>query len=156
MSQQPDRIELEAATGSKPIDSGADRRPRMAQPLPVRLVAVGDMTLPARTGQEVELDRFYVGLLEFEKEPLEADGQVLIYHADNFDLRFVFQEGLIERDDYRPTMIEVQSLADTEHKLVDAEMDYTRQKTLAVGEESLLLQDPAGNWIEIVERREIR
>lgn len=156
MSQKSDRIELEAATGGQPIDSGADRRPRMAQPLPVRLIAVGDVTLPAQAGLETELDRFYVRLLEFEKAPSDPESQFLLYHADNFDLQFALRDGLIERADYRPAMIEVQSLSDTEHKLIEAELDYTRQKTVAVGEESLLLQDPAGNWVEIVERREIR
>lgn len=151
---QPDRIELEPSSGPRPIDSGVDRRPRMDQPLPVRLVAVADMTLPAQAGLEEKLDRLYVRLLEFEKGP--SDGQCIVYHAENFDLRFALREGLIERDDYRPAMLEVQSLADAEHKLVDAEIEYVRQKTVAVGEESLLLQDPAGNWIEIVERREIR
>ena len=128
----------------------------MDQPLPVRLVAVADVVLPAQAGQEAALDRFYVDLLEFAKGPAEADGQWLIYRADNFNLRFAMREGLIERSDYRPATIEVQSLADIEHKFVDAEIEYLRQKTVTVGEESLVLRDPAGNWIEIVEWREIR
>lgn len=156
MSHEPDRIELEATGDCQPIASGTDRRPRMDQPLPVRLVAVGDVVLPARVEMENELDRFYVGMLAFVKCPTEPSSQVRIYRADNFLLRVVFRDGLIERDDYRPAVIEVLSLAQTEHKLIDAEIDYTRQKTVAVGEESLSLQDPSGNWIEIVERREVR
>ncbi len=152
--QGENRIELEPVERQVSIDSGIDRRPRMEQPLPVRLVAIADVTLPALVGQQPQLDRLYVDLLEFAKGP--ADDRIVIYHADNVDLRFILRAGLIERADYRPAMIEVQSLADAEHKLVDAEIEYTRQKTIAVGEESLLLQDPAGNWIEIVERREIR
>lgn len=156
MPHDPDRIELEAAAGHPLIGSGADRRPRMDQPLPVRLVAVADVILPAQAGLEVALDRFYVDLLEFVKGPAEGEGQWLVYRADNFNLRFAMREGLIERSDYRPAMIEVRSLADIEHKLIDAEIEYLRQKTVAVGEESLVLRDPAGNWIEIVEWREIR
>ena len=32
-------------------------------------------------------------------------------------------------------------------------MEYTRQRGLNLGEESLVLLDPAGNWVEIVEMR---
>ena len=153
---QPDRIELEAAGDCPPIDGGTDRRLRMDQPLPVRLVAVADVILPTQARLKAALDRFYVDLLEFAKGPADGEGQWLSYRADNFNLRFAMREGLIERSDYRPAMIEVRSLADIEHKLVDAEIEYLRQKTVAVGEESLVLRDPAGNWIEIVEWREIR
>src|SRR3954454_9604123 len=45
-----------------------DRRRRMPEPLPVRLVAVADVRLPATAGLERELDAFYVDLLGFERE----------------------------------------------------------------------------------------
>jgi len=138
-------IELEAPTGIEPIP---DRRLRMPEPLPVRLVSIEDVTLPAIAGIEVELDRFYVALLEFMRDP---DLRQLIYHADNFALRFVIQELLPQRGEYRPTQIEVQSLIQAEQKLIEAKIEYVRQKTLTPGEESLQLLDPAGNWIELVE-----
>lgn len=140
-----------------PVEFGIDRRPRIEQPLPVRLVAVADMTLPAQVGAEPKLDEFYVDLLQFERRPAEEiDGQTLVYRAENFRLRFDLQEGLVVRSDYRPALVEVVSLADTQQKLIERELEFARQKGLAVGEESLLLQDPAGNWIEIVEARVVR
>ena len=42
-----------------------------------------------------------------------------------------------------------------ELKLVEAEHDYLRQRGLTPGQESLLLQDPAGNWVELFEVRRI-
>jgi hypothetical protein len=57
----------------------------------------------------------------------------------------------IERGSVRPQGIEVRSLRDAELKLVDAEIDYTRQRGLVLGHYSLLCQDPAGNWIELVD-----
>jgi len=142
-------IELEAPTGIDPVP---DRRPRMDEPLPVRLVAIADVTLPVIAGLEVDLDRFYVGLLEFVRDP---DVQQLIYHADNFALRFVVQELLPERGEYRPVQIEVQSLIVAEQKLLEAKIEYVRQRTLTPGEESLVLLDPAGNWVELVEYRAV-
>ena len=143
-------IELEAPTGIDPV---ADRRPRMDEPLPVRLVAVADVTLPVIAGLEVDLDRFYVGLLEFLRDP---DPRQLIYHADNFALRFVVQELLPQRGEYRPVQIEVQSLTVAEHKLIEAKLEYVRQRTLTPGQDSLVLLDPAGNWVELVEYRAVR
>jgi len=49
----------------------------------------------------------------------------------------------------------VLSLAETEQKLIDREIEYTRQKSLQPGTESLLLLDPAGNWIVLSEVRAI-
>ena len=150
MASSDSPIELEAPTGLDPVP---DRRPRMDEPLPVRLVAVADVTLPAIAGLEVDLDRFYVGLLEFVRDP---DLRQLIYQADNFAIRFVVKELLPERGEYRPVQIEVQSLIVAEQKLMDAKIEYTRQKTLTPGQETLVLLDPAGNWVELVEYRAVR
>jgi hypothetical protein len=150
MSDAP--IELEEATGLEPV---SDRRPRMAEPLPVKLVSIEDVRLPALAGVEVELDRFYVGLLEFARDDSMAGAGELVYRADNFAIRFVIQELLPRRGEYRPTQIEVQSLLVAEHKLIEGKIEYTRQKTLTPGEESLVLLDPAGNWVELVELRAI-
>ena len=139
-------LQLEEATRQLKLD--ADRRPRMPEPLPVRLVSVDDVRLPAPAGAEVKLDDFYVTLLEFER----VEGE-LSYRADNFVLRFDVFEAPIEHESLRPQQIEVLSLNVAEKKLIDAELEYARQKSLTPGQESLLLLDPAGNWIELTERR---
>jgi hypothetical protein len=94
-----------------------------------------------------------VGLLEFARD---CDPRQLIYHADNFAIRFVVQELLPQRGEYRPLQIEVQSLLMAEQKLMGAKMEYVRQRTLVPGQESLVLLDPAGNWVELVEYRSVR
>src|SRR6266550_5639137 len=147
MARSDSPIELEEPSGIEPVP---DRRARMEEPLPVRLVAIADVTLPVIAGLEVELDRFYLGLLEFLRD---TDLRQLVYHADNFALRFVVRELLPERGEYRPLQIEVQSLLVAEQKLRDAKIEYVRQKTLTPGEESVVLLDPTGNWVELVEYR---
>jgi hypothetical protein len=131
----------------------ADRRARIPEPPPVRLGTVDDAHLPAPAGAEIQLDDFYVNLLQFERE---ADREFPIYRAENFRLVFDVLEPPIARDDFRPVRIEVPSLQATEQKLLDAEMEYTRQRGLMPGDQSLVLLDPAGNWVEIHEGRQIR
>lgn len=206
-----DAIELEPADG-KSSPAAPDRRARVPEPLPVRLVAVADVRLPATAGLERQLDAFYVDLLGFAREggpprprrpaepPLgmspeprrltpmppvalglknqdpsrgeaarptlgppaapptatatdEAGGAGPVYEAENFRLRFDVVEGLIVRETLRPLGIEVPSLADAEAKLVEAEVEHTRQRGLAPGQETIVLLDPAGNWVELVEMR---
>lgn len=152
-------IELEPSSGE--FEPRVDRRPRIPEPLPVKLVAVADVTLLAPAGVEEQLDALYVKLLGFEKQPPEpaTSGRPvpdLVYRAENFLLRFEIREGpVIERDTLRPQQVEVPSLIDAEHKLVDAEIEYTRQRGLVAGQESLLLADPAGNWIEVVQYKPV-
>jgi hypothetical protein len=141
----PDAIPLETDVSAASTDAGVDRRPRIPEPLPVRLIAVEDVHLLAPPGVEEALDALYVGLLQFERLPGE-----LSYRSDNFTLRFsVSAERPLVHDSLRPLGIEVLSLIDTEHKLVDAEIEYTRQRGVTPGSETLLLLDPAGNWLEI-------
>jgi hypothetical protein len=79
-----------------------------------------------------------------------------VYRAENFRLLVQVLEPPVERPDYRAVIVEVRSLADTELKLIDREIEYERHKGLTPGEQSLFLRDPAGNCISIVERRELR
>lgn len=146
-------MELEPSRGEfQPV---MDRRRRIEEPLPVRLVAVGDVKMLGQPKHRPTLDAFYVGLLEFEPQrPGGADGPV--YRSDNFLLRFDWIEQGRSEMDMKPTTIEVQSLARTELKLIDAKLEYTRQRGLVAGRESLLLLDPAGNWVELVEIQPIR
>lgn len=157
-----DVIELEAAGGEAGIDSADDLRPRLVEPPPVRLVAVADVTLAATSGVEVALDDFYAGLLEFEREEEPAGDERghgasrgPVYVAENHRILFVMHERPAERATLRPLGIEVRSLAVAEAKLVEREMRYLRQGSLTPGMESLLLRDPAGNWVELVEARAV-
>lgn len=141
---------MELEQSSSPLELTPDIRPRMLPPPPVRLVAVDDVLLVAGSGQESLLDAFYVQLLRFERL-LEGDRPV--YEAENFRIRFDWRDGLIERDDLSPLGIEVPSLADAEQKLIELEMEYLRQSGLQPGEEALVLRDPAGNWVQLVQHR---
>jgi hypothetical protein len=127
-----------------------DRRPRVPEPLPVRLVAISDVRLLARQEAEPRLDEFYVGLWGFERE---VGWPVPVYRAENFTVRFDVPDPAARREDMRPLRIEVSSLVEAEHKLIDRQIEYVRQKGINPGEESLMLLDPAGNWIEISEAR---
>ena len=120
----------------------------MPEPLPVRLVAVEDVTLSAPADIENELDALYIDLLEFER----IEGE-LAYRADNFTLRFKLSHQPLTHESLRAQGIEVISLAAAEKKLIEAKIEYTRHRGLTPGSQTLLLLDPAGNWLEIAERR---
>jgi hypothetical protein len=148
----PDPIELEPVTG--PFTPQADRRQRVPEPPPVRLVAVDDVRLQAESRLEKELDSFYVGVLKFEREEAAEGTNVLRYKAENFRLRIVLVDHPVDRgDDLRMLGVVVPGLLAVEHALIEREIDYARQKGLIPGQESLLLRDPAGNWLEITETR---
>lgn len=144
-------LELEPA-GPATFRPVADRRLKVPEPLPVRLVAVADVRLPAPAGAEHLLDALYVGLLGFQRAP-ESEG--LAYYADNAALRFDVVEAPVRRTDYRAVGVEVPSLAAAEEKLIGAEVEYERHRGLLPGEERLSLTDPAGNWVELVESRQV-
>ena len=131
----------------------ADKRRHIPEPPPVRLVAVNDVRLPAPAGRERELDAFYVGLLRFERDAAEV---FPVYWAENFSLRFDVLEPPLSRDDLRATGIQVPSLPDLESRLIENQTDYVRQRCLLAGSETLLLADPAGNWIELSEIARVR
>jgi hypothetical protein len=140
-------MELEPSPGNfQPI---IDRRPLVPEPLPVKLVAIEDVRLPATSGLENKLDLFYVTMLGFERDD-SAEGSI-VYCAENFRLHFETLEPPVQRDSMRSIGIEVMSLADVERKIVEREMEYTRQRSLTPGQETLFLQDPAGNWLTIGE-----
>lgn len=145
-----ERYELEPAAGD--FVPPSDARPKMPEPLPVRLIAIADVTLPALAGLEQQMDDLYVKLLKFERA---ADADGLVYRADNFRLIFKIHEQPINRDSYRPAQVEVLCLADIERVLIEREMEYIRQKGLLPGSESLLLRDPSGNWVEVLESRPV-
>jgi hypothetical protein len=124
-----------------------DTRPPMPEPPPVRLVAIEDVHAPAAAGLETRLDAFYVGLLKFLREG--ADAGRIIYKSENWRLHFDVLEPPIGREDFRPVGIDVPSLVLLERELIAGKIEYQWQKGLAAGQETLLLQDPAGNWLQI-------
>jgi hypothetical protein len=138
-------MELERC--SIPFDLAEDKRPKMEEPPPVRLVAVDDCVLLAPAGLERDLDGFYVGLLKFER--LEEEG--IVYRAENFSLRFSVIERFPEREDLRPLGIAVPSLVELRRQLEELEIEFMRQRGITPGLESILLRDPAGNSLEITE-----
>ena len=147
-------MELEPGTNFTPQ---VDRRPRIPEPLPVRLIAVDDVRLPAPAGQEERLDAFYVRLLWFQRD--ERRRSELVYRADNFRLLFDLKEPWAPpqppNDDFRHVGIELASLAEVEEKLIELEWPYERHKSVMTGRESLVLLDPAGNWVEVFERKHV-
>src|SRR5688500_8447719 len=58
---------MELEPTARPLPPVHDPRPRLLEPLPVRLIAVEDVRLPAPAGVETKLDAFYVVLLGFER-----------------------------------------------------------------------------------------
>jgi len=145
-----DALELEKS--GIPFDPQEDRRPRIEEPPPVRLVAVEDCVLPAVAGLECDLDNFYVSLLGFVRER-EEGGDEIVYRADNFRLRFFVLERRAAREGYRSLGVIVPSLAALVQRLDDAGIDFVRQRGLELGSDSILVCDPTGNPVEISEFR---
>jgi hypothetical protein len=152
-------LELEAPQG-RYVAPPPDRRPLMPEPPPVRLVAVEDVQAKAPAGAETALDDFYVTMLQLERENSLSSSQdsadEIVYKAENVRLRLVVREPPLAHADMRPIGVEVRSLALTEAKIVERELEYERLKALVAGQDTLMLRDPAGNWIAIIESREMR
>lgn len=150
-------------SGSDPIQvddtsttvDAQDRRVKIEEPPPVRLVAVDDCFLWAPAGLERALDGFYVGILNLERLESEAgDGpHELIYRAENFKLRIEIVERPLAREDFRPLTLVVMSLNDLAGKLAEAEIEYVRERGLVPGHDNILLSDPAGNPVAVGEYR---
>lgn len=132
-----------------PFKPVVDQRLRVPEPLPVRLVAVNDVRVESPAGRERQLDSFYAGLLGMQR----VEGEAIVYRAENFDLYVDVLEPPVARDDLRALRVDVRSLVEIEHKLIEAQISYVRRKGLLPGEEALVLQDPGGNWVEVTETR---
>lgn len=140
-------MELAPSTNFTPTK---DDRPVMPPPLPVMLLTIEDARLAAAAGLERELDAFYVGLLQFERETKEAG---IVYKAENFRLWIEVQEGPVLRDDMRMLGVVVKSLPDLMRKFREAEIEFSRERGLTAGDERLVLLDPAGNWLRIMQSK---
>jgi hypothetical protein len=145
-------IELEPTSAKLPPPPPADQRPKMRPPPPVRLIAVEDVRLEAMAGQEAALDAFYVDLLRFERQMKQERPA---YDAANFRIEFDWYETPIQRDDFRMLGIEIPSLGALEAQLIERKIEYVHQRGLLAGREALGVQDPAGNWLELVEYRRV-
>ncbi len=143
------RLELEQSAGE--FRPEPDGRPKMPEPPPVRVVAVEDVVVQAAAGLERQLDEFYAGMLQFAKD----EQLPLAYWGENVRVVFQVSETPPVRESYRVLQIEVQCLREVEQKLIDREIEYMRQRGLVAGSESLVLLDPAGNWVELGEKRRI-
>jgi hypothetical protein len=142
-------IELEKA--KRRARRPKDRRPHMPDPPPVRLVAIEDVQVPVPAGLEVQLDDFYIQLLRFERD--RHDRSRIIYRAENFRLCFDVLEVPAARGDFRPITLDVPSLSGLQQQLIDREIEFEWQRGLTAGHDTLLLQDPAGNWVQVGEIR---
>ena len=142
-------MELEPSTNFPPE---IDRRRPLPPPPPVLLVSVEDARVPASAGLERELDRFYVGLLRFERDAKEG---AIVYKAENFRLWMELIEGPIDRRDMRMLGVVVKSLGEAAKKFSEAEIPFTRERGVIAGEERLILRDPAGNWVRVVQSKPI-
>lgn len=117
----------------------------------MRLLAISDVRLEAPAGVERQLDALYAGLLGMER----AAGEAIVYRAENFDLHFDVLEPPIAREDFRPVRLLIRSLDELELKLIDAKLEYGRRRGLMPGDDALVLQDAAGNWVEVTEVRPV-
>ena len=153
LSNDESRLELvPPATGYR--QPPPDRRKHIPEPPPVRLMAIEDLLAHVPEDLQRELDEFYLTMLQFERDP-NAHG-CIIYRAENFRLMLQIQSSSIERLDMRAIGVEVLSLVDAEAKIIERELEYQRIKGLTAGSDQLMLQDPAGNWVSISERRGVR
>jgi hypothetical protein len=141
-----EKIHLEASSpASKPKP---DVRPKIEEPPPVRLVAIEDCQLWAVAGLERELDDFYVGLLNFERQQAENE---IVYRAENLRLKVGVLECPLPREDYRPLALAVDSLGALVGRLNEAKIEFVHHYGLTPGQDNLLVSDPAGNPVEITE-----
>jgi hypothetical protein len=153
MIDRSEQIELDLPSDA--FEVGEDRRPRIEEPPPVRLISIDDCMLWAPAGLERQLDEFYVGLLKLEREETSGDdsGHELVYRAENFRVRIQVLERPAQREDFRPLTLVVDSVNDLARRLTEAEIDFHRHRGLVPGLDNLLLSDPAGNPVSIGENR---
>ncbi|HEX8914051.1 MAG TPA: hypothetical protein VF796_17010 [Humisphaera sp.] len=78
-----------------------------------------------------------------------------VYRAERFRVSVHVFEPPIGRDTLRPVQIEVPSLPVVRHWVEEHEVEHTIQKGIVPGRESILLQDPGGNWVEVSEMKPI-
>jgi hypothetical protein len=148
MTDPDEKINLEPPPAD--FEPTEDKRPRVEVPPPVSIEAVDDCSLLAQAGLERELDDFYVDLLKFDRDGTQGG---IVFRADNFRVRFSIVEVPPPRTDYRPLMLTIPSLNELIERLREAEIEFQSVRLIALGMQRLLLADPAGNPLEISEKR---
>jgi hypothetical protein len=153
MIDRSEQIELDPP--SEAFAAEDDRRRKIPEPPPVRIVAIDDCVLCTAAGLERQLDEFYVGLLKLEREEIPGDQGMheLVYRAENFRVRIQVLERPASREDFRPLTLVVESVNDLARRLTESEIEFQRQRGLVPGLDSLLLSDPAGNPVSVGEYR---
>lgn len=133
-----------------------DRRPTLPEPLPVRLISVADVRLPCPADPTLgpALDDFYVRLLQFRRLP--SDEHHHFFMSDNHALILQAQNRPVQHDRIAPTMIEVDHRQPIRQHLLEHQIEHEWMRGLTAGGDYLLLQDPAGNWVGILERSTVR
>lgn len=150
MRAAPEPLELDDAP-AVPVPLVPFAPDRVAEPPPVRLVAIEDVRLLAPPEAEAQLDALYAGVLGMRRRP--ADEFHLFYEAQNACLVFQTHRRPVIRENMDATGVEVPSLRDLAKRLDDLRLGYERQIGLTPGEEAIVLVDAGGNWLTITERR---
>ena len=100
----------------------------------------------------------YVNVAAARGNILAVDGSLLATSVPEYDLHMDMLAGAIDATAHgdRTFNLKVDSLAMTEQKIVEMELEYQRLRGLLAAQEALLLQNPAGNWVNITESRGVR
>lgn len=150
-----DPIELEPEGEKKtitPIGSAADGRLPSYQPPPVMLQAVADVALPLDGHGDKRLDDFYVELLRFEK----IDAPLRTYRAEKHHLVFHPAGEQIFRHDAAPVGLVTPFFWELRDGLKLRKMEYRYLQGIVAGDDSLLFQDPCGNWLSVTRWSSVR
>jgi hypothetical protein len=139
---------MELDQPSEPFEPAPDGRPKIPEPLPVKLVAVADIRIKGTTGMRLAFDAFYIGVLGFGTV---SQPEVWAYQAENFQLIVDGVEGLVERVDYRPVMVIAASLAAIVERLNEGEIAFEALRGIQAGQFSVRVLDPSGNGVEVSE-----
>jgi len=145
---------MELDEPSTTFDPPKDPRPKMPEPPVVRVEAIEDVRLPIVAGLEADLVSFYVELLKFER--LDVDTSGLVLKAENVRVVFTVGEGSPHRQDLRPMIVMVPHFAELVKMLDAREIPYEWQRGIVPGTDTLLVRDPAGNWVCIGWRASVR
>jgi hypothetical protein len=141
---------------AQPFQPVNDTRLRMYEPPVVRLISIDDVTLHATPATAPLLDFFYIQLLGFERHaddlnhtennPKNPVTQI-IYRAEKNSVIFDIVNVVLPRDDYRPVQVATPLFDLFVRQITELEMPFEWQKGVAPGLETVLLKDPAGNWM---------
>lgn len=113
--------------------------------------SVDHVHLPTPIVERGLLSALYVDVLLFADA---SERDVVCFRADNCEVRFdrLRDSG---STDFRPLRVVVASLQAIESSLIDAGIEYERQRGIVAGQDVLVVKDADGNWLTIRECRRI-